>query len=69
MMVRLIACLVVLLASTCPAAEPPPPNVLFVLCDDLRPDAVGCYGSKHVKTPRIDALAADGVRLIDNIPV
>ena len=38
------------------------PNVLFILCDDLRPDALGCYGSQHVKTPRIDALAADGVR-------
>ncbi len=37
-------------------------NVLFILCDDLRPDALGCYGSAHVKTPRIDALAADGVR-------
>ena len=24
------------------------PNVLFILCDDLRPDALGCYGSKHV---------------------
>jgi N-acetylglucosamine-6-sulfatase len=61
-MVPLIACLAVLLASACPAAEPPGPNVLFILCDDLRPDAVSCYGSKHVKTPRIDALAADGVR-------
>ncbi len=38
------------------------PNVLFILCDDLRPDALGCYGSKYVKTPHIDALAADGVR-------
>jgi arylsulfatase A-like enzyme len=37
------------------------PNVLFVLCDDLRPDALGCYGSKHVKTPNIDRLAAEGV--------
>ncbi len=37
------------------------PNVLFILCDDLRPDAVGCLGSKHVKTPHIDAIAADGV--------
>jgi arylsulfatase A-like enzyme len=39
-----------------------PPNVLFILCDDLRPDALGCYGSRHVKTPHIDALARDGVR-------
>jgi len=45
------------------AAEPAPrPNVLFILCDDLRPDALGCYGSKHVKTPHIDRLAAGGVR-------
>jgi arylsulfatase A-like enzyme len=38
------------------------PNVLFVLCDDLRPDALGCYGSKHVRTPHIDRLAKEGVR-------
>jgi len=38
------------------------PNVLFILCDDLRPNALGCYGSKHVKTPNIDALAKGGVR-------
>jgi N-acetylglucosamine-6-sulfatase len=38
------------------------PNVLFILCDDLRPDALGCYGSKHVRTPNIDALARGGVR-------
>lgn len=38
------------------------PNVLFILCDDLRPDALGCYGSRHVKTPNIDAMARDGVR-------
>lgn len=38
------------------------PNVLFILCDDIRPDALGCYGSKHVLTPNIDALAKGGVR-------
>jgi arylsulfatase A-like enzyme len=38
------------------------PNVLFILCDDMRPDALGCYGSKHVKTPNIDRLASEGVR-------
>jgi arylsulfatase A-like enzyme len=61
-MVRVFAVLAIVLATACSAAEPQRPNVLFILCDDLRPDAVGCYGSKHVKTPRIDALAADGVR-------
>lgn len=38
------------------------PNVLFILCDDLRPQALGCYGSPHVKTPHIDRLAKEGVR-------
>ncbi|RCS54905.1 DUF4976 domain-containing protein [Bremerella cremea] len=37
------------------------PNILFVLCDDLRPDAVGCLGSEHVKTPNIDRLAEEGI--------
>ncbi|MCC7374552.1 MAG: sulfatase [Verrucomicrobiales bacterium] len=38
------------------------PNVLFILCDDLRPAALGAYGSKHVRTPNIDGLAKEGVR-------
>src|SRR5690606_33998797 len=37
------------------------PNILFVLCDDLRPDALRCLGSEHVRTPHIDRLAAEGV--------
>lgn len=49
-----------LAGSLCFAEDPP--NVIFILCDDLRPDAIGCYGSKHVKTPRIDALAKSGIR-------
>jgi N-acetylglucosamine-6-sulfatase len=37
------------------------PNVLFVLCDDLRWDALGCTGNPYVKTPHIDRLAREGV--------
>jgi arylsulfatase A-like enzyme len=37
------------------------PNVLFIAVDDLRPE-LGCYGVKEIKSPRIDQLAADGVR-------
>jgi arylsulfatase A-like enzyme len=59
----LVATLILLRGSALAAAPPAPrPNVLFILCDDLRPDAVGCYGSRHVKTPHIDRLAAGGVR-------
>lgn len=37
-----------------------PPNVLFVVADDLRTE-LGCYGS-HAKTPNLDALAKRAVR-------
>jgi arylsulfatase A-like enzyme len=52
--------LVALSALTANAATTRP-NVLFILCDDLRPNALGCYGSPHVKTPQVDKLAAEGV--------
>jgi arylsulfatase A-like enzyme/Tfp pilus assembly protein PilF len=40
----------------------PPLNVVLITIDTLRPDHLGCYGYKSIKTPNIDALAADGVR-------
>ncbi|XP_007519087.2 arylsulfatase B [Erinaceus europaeus] len=42
----------------------PPPHVVFVLADDLGWNDVGFHGS-HIRTPHLDALAADGV-LLDN---
>ena len=44
------------------AAEPPRPHVVFILADDLGWGDVGCYGQKKIRTPSIDALAADGIR-------
>src|SRR5437867_523865 len=38
------------------------PNVLFILCDDLRWDALGYAGNPYVKTPNIDRLAREGVQ-------
>ena len=37
-------------------------NVLFLMADQLRADAVGCYGSKLAKTPNLDWLASQGAR-------
>jgi arylsulfatase A-like enzyme len=37
------------------------PNVLLIVVDAMRQDTLGCYGSAHVKSPRIDALAKEGV--------
>lgn len=44
------------------AESPPHPNIVFILVDDLRWDALGCAGHPFVKTPHIDRLAAEGVR-------
>lgn len=37
-------------------------NILFIMCDQLRYDYLGCTGHPTIKTPNIDALAARGVR-------
>lgn len=43
----------------------PPSNVLLILVDDLGTYDLGCYGATEVRTPRIDRLAAEGVRFLD----
>ena len=39
------------------------PNVVLILSDDLGYHDLGCYGHPKIKTPIIDQLAKDGVRL------
>ncbi len=39
-----------------------PPNIIFILADDLGLDGVSCYGSDKRKTSNIDKLAASGTR-------
>ena len=38
-----------------------PPNVVFLVADDLRADVLGAYGSKQCRTPNLDKLAAEGI--------
>ena len=38
------------------------PNILFLLADDQRADALGCAGNSYIRTPNIDSLASSGVR-------
>src|SRR6185503_5681478 len=49
------------------AQSPPPvrPNVVLIVTDDVGYGDIGSYGARDVKTPSIDSLARDGVRLTD----
>jgi len=38
------------------------PNIIFLLTDDHRADAMGCAGNSIIQTPNMDDLAANGVR-------
>src|SRR5688572_21863957 len=51
---------VLLLASTAPAADPPRPNIIVILSDDMGFSDLGCYGGE-IHTPNLDALAAGGL--------
>lgn len=56
----------ILLAVGSLAAENRPPNIIFVLADDLGYTDVACFGSKYYETPNIDRLAAQGEKLINH---
>ena len=53
--------LVTLLAFSCQPKGEKPPNVLFIIADDLGWADLGAYGSKFYETPNLDQLAADGI--------
>src|SRR5262249_4339926 len=62
----LVALALGLLVSPRPAAaadrEARPPNIVFILADDLGYAELGSYGQKKIKTPNLDRLAAEGMR-------
>lgn len=39
-----------------------PPNIIFIMADDLGYGDLGCYGQKHFETPRLDQMASEGIR-------
>src|SRR6266542_1015760 len=43
---------------------PGPPNIVFIMADDLGYADVACYGRPDLKTPNIDRIATKGVRFL-----
>ena len=60
MMKRFLALLLLVLAVV-DSAQAAPKNIVLFVTDDQGQDA-GCYGNPKLKTPHLDALAADAVR-------
>ncbi len=61
---RFLAFLLPLFLCTCGPAtpEPRPPNIVYILADDLGYGDLSCYGQQKFSTPNIDRLAASGLR-------
>ena len=54
--------LALLFAGVCEAADRPP-NVVFLIADDLGYGELGCFGQEIIRTPNIDRLAAEGLKM------
>ncbi|MFF7738383.1 sulfatase-like hydrolase/transferase [Streptomyces sp. NPDC007984] len=52
-------------AVAAPHAAGRAPNIVLILADDLGYGELGCYGQQTIRTPRIDALAAEGLRFTE----
>jgi arylsulfatase A len=61
-----LVCAVVLLAAVaqgfCANAPVRPPNIIFLLADDLGYGDIGGFGQKKIRTPNLDRLAQEGMR-------
>jgi arylsulfatase A-like enzyme len=55
---KLLAILFIFLAPAVSAL----PNILWITSEDNASHWLGCYGNKDARTPRLDALAAEGMR-------
>jgi arylsulfatase A len=41
------------------------PNIIIVMVDDMGYEGLSCFGNPYFKTPELDRLAAEGMRLVD----
>ncbi len=55
----------VFFARSLEAATSERPNLIFIMADDLGYGDLGCYGQQVIQTPRLDQMAAEGLRFTD----
>jgi arylsulfatase A-like enzyme len=65
MLRQLLILAVLILCATTQAPAQRPPNVILIMMDDMGYGDLGSYGASDVRTPNIDRLAREGVRLTD----
>ena len=54
--------LVTVLFALSISAAAAPPNIVFILADDLGYGDLGCFGQQDIRTPHLDTMAAQGMR-------
>ncbi len=54
--------ILLLLAGSLHAQQPTKPNFVVIFTDDQGYGDVGCFGSPDLRTPRLDAMAAEGMK-------
>ena len=47
-------------SATLPAEAPP--NIVFIIGDDISAEDIGCYGNTKIRTPNIDRMAQEGLK-------
>ncbi|RCS53049.1 arylsulfatase [Bremerella cremea] len=60
-----VACLSALVSPALAADGQRPPNIIFILADDLGYSELGSYGQEKIHTPNLDQLAKEGMRFTD----
>jgi iduronate 2-sulfatase len=71
LLVTWVSASTLLIPSPLAGADSPPPNILLIIVDDLRP-TLGCYEDEQAISPHIDRLAEGGTlfeRAYSNVPV
>src|SRR5262245_20022004 len=61
--VSLVICFALPLMSMPHAPAERKPSIIFIYADDMGYGDLGCYGAKAIRTPNLDRMAAEGLRL------